>query len=162
MKARDVMTTQVTTVRVDTPVRTVAQLMLEAGVSGLPVVDDEGILRGIASEGDLMRRAESGTDQHKRSWWLRLVGSEDDEARDYVKTHGATAGDVMSHPVISVSPDADLGELAFTLEKRRIKRVPVAEAGRLLGVVSRADLLRALAARDEQRSGRGFGSGLRW
>ena len=147
MKVRDVMSTQVVTVTADTPVADVANLMLSQHVSGIPVVDRDGRLRGIVSEGDLMRRAESGTDQRRRSWWLRLVGDEAGEARDYVKTHGATAGDVMTREVSTVKPDADLGDVALLLEKRRIKRVPVLEGDVLVGLVSRADLLRGLATR---------------
>ena len=147
MKAIDVMTTQVVTVTADTPVAEVANLMLSQHVSGVPVLDRDGSLRGIVSEGDLMRRAETGTDRRQRSWWLRLVGDEAGEARDYVKTHGATAGDVMTHPVNSVSPEADLSEVAMLLEKRRIKRVPVVDDGKLVGLVSRADLLRGLATK---------------
>lgn len=146
MKARDVMTTQVATVRAETPVQEAAALMLEKEISGLPVVDARGLLCGMVSEGDLMRRVEAGTDQHRRPWWLRMLSNEDDDAREYVRSHGATVGDVMSHPVHAVGPDMELGEVAFLLEKKRIKRVPVADNGKVLGLVSRADLLRALAA----------------
>jgi CBS domain-containing protein len=150
MKARDVMTTQVVTVTPDTPVSAVASMMLLQDVSGLPVVDAAGRLRGIVSEGDLIRRAETGTDSKPRSWWLRLVGNEAEEARDYIKTHGATAGDVMSHPVETVRPDDDIAKVALLLERRRIKRVPVVSEGKVVGVVSRADLLRGLATRGTQ------------
>lgn len=145
MKAKDVMTTQVATVTPATPVQEVASLMLAQGVSGIPVVDRDGRLRGIVSEGDLMRRAETGTDAAPRSWWLRMFRSGESGARDYIKTHGATAGDVMSHPVVTVGPDEDIASVALLLEKKRIKRVPVAVDGALLGIVSRADLLRGLA-----------------
>lgn len=145
MKAKDVMTTQVASVTSSTPVQDVANLMLTQRVSGIPVVDHDGHLRGIVSEGDLMRRAETGTDTARRSWWLRMFRSGESGARDYIKTHGATAGDVMSHPVVTVSPDDDIADVAMLLEKKRIKRVPVAEDGKLLGIVSRADLLRGLA-----------------
>jgi CBS domain-containing protein len=121
--------------------------MLAQGVSGIPVLDRDGRLRGLVSEGDLMRRAETGTDVARRSWWLRMFGSGENAARDYIKTHGATAGDVMSHPVVTVGPDEDIANVALLLEKKRIKRVPVAEDAKLLGIVSRADLLRGLATR---------------
>ena len=150
MKARDVMTTQVATVSADTPIAEVAGAMLMHGVSGIPVVDAGGRLQGIVSEGDLMRRAETGTDARPRSWWLRLVGDEADEARDYVKTHGGTAGDVMTHPVETVGPDDDISTVAMLLEKRRIKRVPVVRDQQVVGIVSRADLLRGLATRGTQ------------
>ncbi len=146
MKVRDVMTTQVATVTEDTPVQAAAALMLEQGVSGVPVVDGEGRLRGIVSEGDLMRRAETHTDVRRRSWWLRLLGSEESEARDYVKTHGRRVGDVMSRQVVTARLDDDIAEVAMALEKHRIKRVPVLVDGKVAGIVSRADLLRGLAA----------------
>lgn len=145
MKARDVMTTQVASVLPSTPIREVASLMLTQGISGVPVVDQQGRLRGLVSEGDLMRRAETGTDDAPRSWWLRLFGSGEKAAKEYIKTHGATAGDVMSHPVVTVGPDEDIANVAMLLEKKRIKRVPVSVDGKLLGIVSRADLLRGLA-----------------
>jgi len=146
MKARDVMSTQVVTVTADTPVRDVANLMLSQHVSGVPVVGLDGRLRGIVSEGDLMRRVEAGTDRRQRSWWLRLVGDETAEARDYVKTHGATARDVMTTPVTTIDSETDLSEVALLLEKNRIKRAPVVQDGKLVGLVSRADLLRGLAS----------------
>ena len=145
MKARDVMTTQVVTVDAATPVQGVASMMLGQGISAVPVVDGQGHLEGMVSEGDLMRRAESGTDRGRRSWWLRLFGDEAREASDYIKTHGGTAGDVMTRTLITVGPDEDIADVAMLLEKKRIKRVPVVEGDRLVGIVSRADLLRGLA-----------------
>ena len=145
MKAKDIMTTQVATATPDMSVRDVATLMLDKGISGIPVVDGEGQLKGLVSEGDLMRRVETGTDQQRQSWWLKLVTMSQDDAADYVKSHSTRVADVMTHPVISVSPDSDISEVAMLLEKHRIKRVPVVDGGRLVGLVSRADLLRALA-----------------
>lgn len=142
MQAQDVMTTWVATIGADATVQDAAKLMLERRVSALPVVDGKDRVVGIVSEGDLVRRTELGTDA-PRSWWLRLFA--DDAARDYVKTHGDAVRDVMSRPVISVRRTTPLKEVARLLEKHRIKRVPVLEAGRLVGVVSRADLVRRLA-----------------
>jgi CBS domain-containing protein len=152
MKARDVMTSQITTVTGDVPVRDAAQLMLDRGISGLPVVDANGRLCGMVSEGDLMRRSEAGTANRPRSWWLRLLSSHDAAAEDYVKTHGATVADVMTSKVTSVTPDTDVSDIAMTLEKGRIKRVPVVEGGKLVGLVSRADILRLLATSTIPRS----------
>jgi CBS domain-containing protein len=144
MLAKDVMTTQVVTVEADTPVQRIAEILLAHRISAVPVVDASGGIVGIVSEGDLMRRAETGTERH-RSWWLRLVAGADDLARDYVKTHGRRAADVMTREVITVSEEVPVGTVARLLEERRIKRVPVVRGNRLVGIVSRADLLRGLA-----------------
>jgi len=145
MLARDVMTTDVATVAAHTPVEEVARFLLERGISGAPVVDDDHRVIGIVSEGDLLHRAEIGTER-QRSWWLSWFASREEVASDYVKSHGRRAADVMSKNVVTVSEDTPLAELAELLERRRIKRVPVVQDGRLAGIVSRADILRALAA----------------
>ncbi len=143
MQARDVMTTSVATIRQNATVREAAKLMLGRGVSALPVLDQKGQLVGIISEGDLVRRAELGTDQ-ARSWWLRLMSGES-AAADYVKTHSTRVRDVMTRPVISVTEATPLEKIALLLEKHRIKRVPVIRSGQPVGIVSRADLVRRLA-----------------
>lgn len=145
MKARDVMTTTVHTVAPDTPVAAIAQLLLDRRISGAPVVSADGAVLGVVSECDLMRRPESGTVKRK-AWWLTLVSSNGELARDYVKTHGTTAADVMNQPAITVGADTDLAEVATLLERRRIKRVPVVEDGRLVGIVTRSNLLHGLIA----------------
>jgi len=148
MKASDVMTPTVMTVGPETPVPEIAQLMLERRVSGLAVVDAKGAIVGVVSEGDLIRRPELETDK-RRSWWLRLLTSDEDLARGYVKTHGLRAQDIMTRPAETVAPDADLGEVVQVLEAKRIKRVFVVDKGRLAGVITRADLLRALHTREQ-------------
>lgn len=150
MKAKDVMTTTVHTVGPDTPVAAIAQLLLDRRISGVPVVAENGKVLGVVSECDLMRRPESGTVK-RRAWWLTLVSSNDEMARDYIKTHGTNAGDVMSQPAITVEADADLADVAALLEKRRIKRVPVMKDGKLVGIVTRSNLLHGLIA---HRSGK--------
>ncbi len=144
MQAQDVMTTVVTTIPADATVREAARLMLERRVSALPVMNEQDRLVGVVSEGDLMRRAELGTGG-VRSWWLRALA--ENAAGDFIKTHGTTVRDVMSTPVVSVRRATPLQEIAHLFEKHRIKRVPVLEAGRLVGIVSRADLVRRLATR---------------
>lgn len=141
MQAQDVMTTSVATIGAGATVREAAKRMLERRVSALPVVDGKGRVVGIVSEGDLVRRAELGTDT-ERSWWLRLFG---DTPSDYLKVHSTSVDDVMTAPVVSVRRKTSLKDLAHLLEKHRIKRVPVIEGGRLVGIVSRADLVRQLA-----------------
>lgn len=145
MEARDVMTALVVTVRPQTSVEEVAGLMLERRISAVPVVDDKGRVQGIVSEGDLIRRVESGTERH-RSWWLDLLADRDGKAFDYVKSHGRTAGDVMTRRVVTVSERTPLEKIATLLERHRIKRVPVVRGGRVVGIVSRANLLHGLVA----------------
>ena len=146
MQARDVMRSQVVTVGPRTHVRDIAKLLLERRISAVPVVDDGGRPLGIVSEGDLMRRPESGTERHP-SWWLRLFSSPDDKPIEYIKSHGAHAEDVMTRDLVSVSEEASLEEVANLLEKHHIKRVPVLRDSGLVGIVSRADLLRGLVTR---------------
>jgi CBS domain-containing protein len=157
MRAMDVMTTSVITVGSDTPVQEVAKILSERSISGVPVVDAENRLVGIVSEGDLLHRIETGTERRvqrrRRSWWLDTIGSDEELARDYIKSHGRTAKDVMTREVITVSDTTELAEIANLLETKRIKRVPVVRDGKLVGIVSRANLVRALAAVGSQLTG---------
>lgn len=124
MQARDVMSTNVITVQSDATVQDIAKRLVENRISAVPVVERGGRLVGIVSEGDLMRRTESGTERHP-TWWLFLLAAPEETARDYVKTHGRCAVDVMTRRVITVNEDTPIQEIAETLEKNRIKRVPV-------------------------------------
>jgi CBS domain-containing protein len=148
MRAMDVMTTDVISVGPDTTVQALATLLAERGISGAPVVDSSGRLVGIISEGDLLHRAEIGTARHhrerRRSWWLDHFAS--DLAREYVKSHGRTVKDIMTRDVVTVTEDTDLGEVAALLEAKRIKRVPVTRDGKIVGIISRANLVRALGS----------------
>lgn len=146
MKARDIMSTKVVTVSPSTSVRDIAGLMVEKHVSGLPVLNDNGTLVGIVSEGDLLRRPEIGTQKHRRRW-VSFFSGVDEQAREFTKSHGLRAGDVMTEQVIHVSEETPLGDVVGLMEKHNIKRLPVLSDGKLVGIVSRADLLRALAAR---------------
>ncbi len=150
MLARDVMTADVVTVTTETAVPEIAALLLKHRISAVPVVDTKGDILGIVSEGDLMHRPEAGTERRRRSWWLTLFGDPGDLAKEFVKTHGLRAADVMTREVVTVTDDTPLSTIAQLLEERRIKRVPVVREGRLVGIVSRADLLRAVAARKSQ------------
>jgi CBS domain-containing protein len=148
MNAKDVMTTEVVTVSPETTVQELARILSEKGISGAPVVDANNRLVGLVSEGDLLHRAETGTErriQRRRSWWLDSVAAEEEQARDYVKAHGRTVADIMTRDVISADETTDLADIAMLLETKRIKRVPVVSGGRLVGIVSRANLVRALA-----------------
>lgn len=146
MQAKHVMTAPAITVTPDTRVEHVAKVLLDKRISAVPVVEADGRLAGIVSEGDLMRRPEAGT-QRKRSWWLALFTGDDEQAREYAKTHGRRAADVMTREVVTVDESAPLEHIAALLEKRRIKRVPVVRDGKVVGIVSRANLLHGLAAR---------------
>ena len=146
MKARDIMSTKVVTVSPSTSVRDIAGLMVEKHVSGLPVLDDNGTLVGMVSEGDLLRRPEIGTQKHRRRW-VSFFSGVDSQAREFTKSHALRAGDVMTKQVIHVSEETPLGDVVGLMEKHNIKRLPVLSDGKLVGIVSRADLLRALAAR---------------
>jgi len=147
MKAADVMTRRLITIAPDKTIAEAATLMIENRVSGLPVVDADGRLVGLISEGDLLHRSEMGTDQPKhRSWWLKLISGPTAAADDYVKSHSHTVEDVMTRAVVGIDPDTELKDIVRLLERHRIKRVPVIDQGRLVGIVSRANLLQALAS----------------
>ena len=144
MLAKDVMTTAIITVKPDTDVGDVARLLLNSHISAVPVLADDGTLVGIVSEGDLLHRAEAGT-RSRPSWWLRLFATPDEPAANYLRQFGRRAKDVMSTNLITVEPDTPLTDIAALLEKHHIKRVPVMVADKLVGIVSRANLLRGVA-----------------
>lgn len=145
MKASDIMATNVVTVGATATVRDVASLLFEKHISAVPVVGEKGELLGIVSEGDLLRRAEVGTEK-RRSWWLQALKSRDALADEFIKSHAYKVTDVMTHRVITAEPDATLGEIATLLEKNGIKRVPIVKAGKVVGIVSRANIIQALAS----------------
>jgi CBS domain-containing protein len=133
----------------DTSILDVVQLMLDNRISAVPIVEDDGILVGLVSEGDLLRRVEIGTQQH-RSWWLTAFRGAVSLAEDFIKSHSMKASDVMTKDVVSVREDTPLWEIAEILEKKKFKRVPVVRDGRVVGIVSRANLLQALTTQREK------------
>jgi CBS domain-containing protein len=141
MQAKDVMTTPVISVSEQTRVHDVVRLLLEHRISAVPVVDADQRVLGMVSEGDLLRAP--GQARGRQVWWLTvlMLGG----TLDYERIHGSTAGDVMNHPIVAVAEDTPLNEIARLLERRQIKRVPVLRDGRLVGIVSRANLLHGLA-----------------
>ena len=144
MKAHEIMTRDVMTVGSDTSVRDIAALMVEKHISGVPVLTDDGKLIGMVSQSDLLHRAEVGTDR-KHKWWFRILADSSALAREYSKAHGLRARDIMSRYVVSVRDDAELRDVADILDKRHIKRVPVVRGDRLVGLITRGDLVRALS-----------------
>jgi len=149
MRAKDIMSTPVISVGMGTPVREIAVLLRRERVSGVPVIE-EGRLVGIVSESDLLRRHEIGTEgDGSSSWWLRFIGA-DPSPGDYVKSHATRARDVMTWPVVTVAEEASLAEVVRVLEAHRIGRVPVVHEGFAVGIVSRADIVRALAEAVQQ------------
>ena len=151
MRAMDIMTSEVITVEEDATVQAAAELMAEHGISALPVVDKDTRVIGIVSEGDLLHRAETATEQ-RRSWWLEIMTSTNQLAGEYIKSHSAKVTDVMTRDVISVTDTTPVADIAVLLETHRIKRVPVLRDGRLAGIVSRANLVRALAMTINERA----------
>lgn len=144
MKASEIMTTDVVTVGPETPVKDIAVLMTKHRISGVPVVDADGNLVGILSESDLLHRTETGTER-QRKWWLGMFQDSNTLAREFTKSHGLKAADIMTKSVTTIEGSAELGQVAELLEKKKLKRVPVVSGGKLAGIVTRGDLVRAFA-----------------
>jgi CBS domain-containing protein len=145
MKASDVMVSPVVTVRPTSSVQEVAKLLLEQRISGVPVVDDQNKVVGIISEGDLLHRAEAHT-QHRRGWWLRLLVSSDQAASEYARARARKVEDLMVRDVVVASPETPLHEIAALLERHGIKRIPIVRDGELVGIVTRSNLIQAVAS----------------
>lgn len=144
MKAADIMKHRVVTIGADATVAEAARLMLEHGVSGLPVTDAKGALSGIVTEGDLLRRTETGTEK-KRPRWLEFLLGPGRLAGDYVHSHGRRIDEVMTRKVVTVAPATPLETVVGLMEKHHVKRLPVVEKGKIVGILSRANLLPVLA-----------------
>jgi CBS domain-containing protein len=150
LNASDIVTRDLVTVRRGASIAEAIRLMLDNRVSGLPVLDDDDKVVGILTEGDLLRRSETGTET-RRPRWLEFLMGPGRIAGEYVRTHGRKVEEIMTRDLVSVTADTPLDEIVELMERRRIKRVPVLADDLLTGIVSRADLLRALArALDEQ------------
>jgi CBS-domain-containing membrane protein len=144
MKASDIMVTDVIAVKPESDVPEVAALLLTNHISAVPVVDDAGRLVGMISEGDLIRRGEAETG-HERPWWLKLLMGREILAAEFLREHSRRVGDLMTRQVVSAEPDTPVAEIATLLERHRIKRVPIVQNGKVIGIVSRANLIQALA-----------------
>jgi CBS domain-containing protein len=149
LKVRDLMSPQVMTVRPETPIKDVATLLVEHRISGMPVVDDGGRVVGVISEGDLIVK-EQGADSVERRPLARIFGDSDETRAQLAKVHALTAGDAMTAPAITITADRPIAEAAATMTRRGVNRLPVVEGDTLVGVVSRADIVRAFVRTDEQ------------
>ncbi|MBV8510910.1 MAG: CBS domain-containing protein [Xanthobacteraceae bacterium] len=145
MRAVDVMTVDPVSISPDESIVEAIRLMLQRKFSGLPVVDSAGALVGIVTEGDLLRRSETGT-QRKRPRWIEFLIGSGKLANEYVHTSGRKVRDVMTYDVQTVAEDASLDDIVQQMERHQIKRLPVVRGGKLVGIVTRANLLRALAS----------------
>lgn len=144
MLAREIMTSPVTTIGLKTPAREIAAVLAKANISGVPVVDAKGRLLGIVSEADLMRHlAHEGGPAAK--WWLSSLAHPDGMARDFAKAHGRTAADLMTRHVASIRADATLSDIADAFVVHGVKRLPVLHGGTLVGIITRRDLIGAMA-----------------
>jgi CBS domain-containing protein len=144
MQAQDVMTRDVVTVGPDATVGEIAAILVRHRISAVPVVSGDQQLIGIVTQTDLAHRSEMGTEK-RRKWWLEIFADPDVKAREYVKSHGARARDIMSRPVMCVQEGDSLAEVADALDRHRIRQVPVVSKGRIAGMISRADIVRKLA-----------------
>jgi CBS domain-containing protein len=145
MRVKDVMTPNVICIDVDEPVLKAARLMLQNRISGLPVLDKEGELIGMVTEGDFLRRGELGT-QRRRPKWLEFILGPGKLAQEYVHSSGRKVKDVMTPDPRTISEDDSLQAVVEMMERHRIKRLPVTRGGRMVGIVSRANLMHALAS----------------
>jgi CBS domain-containing protein len=144
VKAKDVMTSPVVSVEADSTTLQAVRIMLQRRISGLPVVDKEGYLVGIVTEGDFLRRAETGTERRRPRWLEFLVGP-GQLADEYTRSHARKVGEVMTADPLTVTGDTPLEQVVKLMEKRQIKRVPVVQGRYVIGIISRANLLHALA-----------------
>jgi CBS domain-containing protein len=146
MRAHQIMTRKVTTVRTDTPVREAANLMLQQRISGLPVVDEIGRLVGMISEGDFIRRSEIGT-QRPHIGWLDFLMGPGKAALDFVRENGRKVGEIMTRDeLFTVTEDMPLDEVVRLMQRQNVKRLPVVRGDTLIGIVTRTDLIRAVAS----------------
>jgi CBS domain-containing protein len=145
MKAEDVMTRDVISIAPDATVLQAARLMLQRHISGLPVVDKDGKLVGVLSEGDFLRRRETRT-EHKRSRWLEFLMGPGRMAAEYSHSHGSKVAEVMTTEVQTVDELTALEDIVDLMERKRIKRVPVVCGGQLVGIVTRSNLMHAMVS----------------
>jgi CBS domain-containing protein len=150
MRAKQVMTRTVHTVAADASVYEAARVLLNAGISAAPVVDAGGKMLGIVSEADLMNRPEIGTAPGK-SWLQRLLADDAAKAQDFIQSHSQRVADVMTKDVVTAEERTPLGDIAALMQRHDVKRIPILRDGKLIGIVSRTNLLQGLLAREPER-----------
>ena len=144
MKAKDVMTSPVVSIEPDASIWQAVRIMLQRHISGLPVIDQKGGLVGIVTEGDFLRRAETGTQRRRPRWLEYLIGP--GRLAEYTRAHGRKVSEIMTADPLTISEDTPLDEIVRLMEKRQIKRLPVVRDQQVVGIVSRANLVHALAS----------------
>ena len=149
MTVGDVMTRTVVSVRAWTPLKEVAQLLIERRISGVPVVDDDGVLLGVVSEGDFLMK-EQGAQAIRHRPLARIFGESRASRSNLAKIGALTAGEAMTSPALTIASDRHISEAAAVMTSRGVNRLPVVDHGRLVGIVSRADLVRAYVRSDEE------------
>ena len=152
LRARDLMTAEVAEVPPETPVAAIARMFADRGASAVAVTDAAGTLLGIVTESDLIRRL-ADEDERPSGWLARLLDSPGARAERYARSHGVNAGEVMTGRVVTVGPEEGAAHVARLMEEHKVRRVLVTEGGRVLGLVSRSDLVRALVARQQAPEG---------
>jgi CBS domain-containing protein len=152
LRARDLMTTEVVKVPPETPVAAIARMFADRGISAVSVTDNTGTLLGIVTESDLIRRL-ADEDQRPTGWFARLFDNPVGKAERYARSHGVNAGEVMTARVITVGPDESAAHIARLMEEHNVRRVLVTEGGKLLGIVGRSDLVRALVTPEQTPEG---------
>jgi CBS domain-containing protein len=149
LKVRDLMTSHVISVRPTTPIREVARLLIDHRISGMPVIDESGGVIGVVSEGDLVAK-EQDPESLERRPLARIFGDSLETRAELSRLLALTAGDAMTAPAITIASDALIAEAATAMTRRRVKRLPVVDGEKLVGVITRADIVRAFARPDDE------------
>lgn len=160
MQVQDVMTTTVVTVSPDTTIDDIVRILLDKGISAVPVVDEAGRVQGVVSEADLLHRPEIDTWKPRR-WWLEMWKGDSELARNYTRTHGMRARDVMSTHLLQVTPETPLHDALLRMEGHGMRRVLVIDGKKLVGVVTRSNVVRGLLASREKAADAAADRGIR-
>ena len=145
MKASDIMTHRVITISPDATILDAVRLMTKNRISGMPVVDESGKLVGVVSEADFLHRPETGTVRKPLSWFS-VFFRPNESAQDYVRSHGTSVREIMTPDPVTIEGDTPLDEVVHLMEAHNVKRLPVMQRGKLVGIVTRVNLMRALAS----------------